>query len=72
MLLFGVCTIGFRPVSFSYGVELTFPMQPSITNGIMAFLANFIAVVLSIVVNWMTDGTEEDLELEEDHLEEVR
>ena len=64
VVLFGLVGVGVRPVSISYGVELTFPMQPALTNGIMTFVANAVAFLLSLVINFVTDVREGDNQLD--------
>lgn len=55
VLAFGLVGVGIRPVSLSYGVELTFPMPPALSNGLMAFAGNLISFLLSFSISFMTE-----------------
>ena len=70
--LCGICDVGIRPVSFSYGVELTFPMQPALINGIMVIAASFIAFILQTSVTLMTEERDSDVWLTDEEGERAK
>ena len=59
--LMGICDVGIRPIAFSYGVELTFPIQPALINGVMVIAASTVAFVLQTTVSLMTEERDSDV-----------
>ena len=66
IMLFGVFGVAVRPVTLSYGIELTFPMQPASTNGLMCFFANISALIVSCIVTILADGGQTSSEIDEE------
>ena len=46
---FGMCIVPIIPICMSFSVEVTFPMQPSISNGIVFLFGQIGAFLLSMV-----------------------
>ena len=67
--LMGICDVGIRPIAFSYGVELTFPMQPALINGIMVIAASTVAFILQTTVSLLTEERDSDVWLTDDELD---
>lgn len=70
--LLGLFAIGYVPLSFSYGAELTFPLQPALVNGTLALLGSFTAFLISLLGAYLVKEGEDDDLLSPDELIVVR
>lgn len=55
MLILGMAMISVLPTSLGLGIELTFPLQPALVNGVMLMFAQIMGFVQSIVYSVMMD-----------------
>jgi len=58
--LLGLFAIGYVPLSFSYGAEMTFPLQPALVNGTLTLLGSFTAFLLSLLASFIIKEGEDD------------
>ena len=70
--LLGFCAVGYVPLCFSYGAELTFPLQPALINGTLALLGSGAAGVISFLGAFLAKEREGDEDLAEDELNKVQ
>ena len=64
----GIIEYGYIPLCFSYGAELTFPLEPTLVTGTMTLLSYVFAFGFSILGAFMIKEGKDDKLLPEDEL----
>ena len=58
----GSTVVGYMPLCFSYGAELTFPLQPALINGTLTLLGSGAAGVFTVLGAFLVkEGADDDL-----------
>ena len=70
--LLGLFAIGYVPLSFAYGAELTFPLQPALVNGTLTLLGSFTAFLLSLLSAFIIEPGDGQDELPEEEQNEIQ
>lgn len=60
------------PLCFSYGAEMTFPVQPALINGTMTLTGALLSVIIGIIASFLARERDSDLLLEDEELLEQR
>ena len=68
LMVGGFFSTGYVPLCFSYGSELTFPLQPALVNGMLAMAGSVASFLLSLLGAFLNKEREGDDLLEPDEL----
>ena len=68
MIMGGFFSTGYSPLCISYGSELTFPIQPSLVNGMFTLSNAFAGFGLAFIGSFLTKEKATDVDLKEDEL----
>merc|ERR1712110_1316032 len=72
LLVGGFFCTGYAPLCFSYGAELTFPLQPALVNGMLAMACSASSFLLSILGSFLNKEREGDDKLGPEELLDAR